>query len=165
LTHALDVVGDRWTLLIVRDLMPRNLHEYQDILNSPQGHLTNILADRLRRLTAAGLLRCIPHPRSGTCKLYDLTAFGKELIHSLLESPSGPVVISTAPGCRRNWPNAWMWTVTVSCTVCWNGPNAGRSTPGVRACVCAARRCVQQSGRLHKASQAGFDGPDGRLGA
>ncbi|NJD08165.1 MAG: helix-turn-helix transcriptional regulator [Methylococcaceae bacterium] len=85
LAHALDIVGDRWTLLIVRDLMLRNLHEYKDILNSFEGISTNILADRLRRLTEAGLVRCVPHPRSGTRKLYYLSASGKDLIHSLLE--------------------------------------------------------------------------------
>lgn len=85
LSHALDIVGDRWTLLIVRDLMLRNLHEYKDILNSFEGISTNILADRLRRLTDSGLVRSVPHPLSGNRKLYYLTEAGKALIHTLVE--------------------------------------------------------------------------------
>ncbi len=85
LAHALDLIGDRWTLLIVRDLLFRNLHEYKEILNSFEGISTNILSDRLRRLVQAGLVKCAPHPESGTRKLYYLTTAGKGLIHTMIE--------------------------------------------------------------------------------
>lgn len=85
LAHALDILGDRWTLLIVRDLMLRNLHEYTDILRSFEGISTNILADRLRRLSEAGLVRTLPHPKRGARKLYCLTESGKGLVHVLVE--------------------------------------------------------------------------------
>lgn len=85
LAHALDIIGDRWTLLIVRDLMLRNLHEYKDILNSYEGISTNILADRLQRLMQVGLLKSIPHPENKTRKLYYLTASGKALIRTMME--------------------------------------------------------------------------------
>ncbi len=85
LAHALDIIGDHWTLLIVRDLMLRNLHEYKDILNSFEGISTNILADRLRRLAQAGLVKSVAHPENKTRKLYYLTPSGKALIHSMVE--------------------------------------------------------------------------------
>jgi DNA-binding HxlR family transcriptional regulator len=85
LAHALDLIGDRWTLLIVRDLMFRNLHEYKDLLNSFEGISTNILADRLRRLVQAGLIKSVAHPESKTRKLYYLTPSGKSLIHVMIE--------------------------------------------------------------------------------
>jgi DNA-binding HxlR family transcriptional regulator len=85
LAHALDIICDRWTLLIVRDLMLRNLHEYKDILKSFEGISTNILADRLKRLVLAGLLKSIPHPESKTRKLYYLTPAGKALINTMIE--------------------------------------------------------------------------------
>lgn len=85
LAHALDVVGDRWTLLIVRDLMLRNLHEYKDFLNSFEGISTNILADRLRRLMQTGLISTVAHPQHRTRKLYYLTPAGKGLIRVMVE--------------------------------------------------------------------------------
>lgn len=85
LAHALDIIGDRWTLLIVRDLMLRNFHEYKDILNSFEGISTNILSDRLRRLVDLGLVKSAPHPDSRTRKLYYLTPAGKALIHPMIE--------------------------------------------------------------------------------
>lgn len=85
LAHALDIIGDRWTLLIVRDLLLRNLHEYKELLNSFEGISTNILADRLRRLVQTGLVKSVPHPESKTRKLYYLTPSGKALVHVMLE--------------------------------------------------------------------------------
>lgn len=83
--HALDIIGDRWTLLIIRDLMFRNIHEYKDILGSFEGISTNILSDRLKRLTQARLIDSIDHPDSKTRKLYYLTPAGKSLIYVMME--------------------------------------------------------------------------------
>lgn len=83
--HALDIIGDRWTLLIIRDLMFRNIHEYKDILGSFEGISTNILSDRLKRLTQARLIDSIGHPESKTRKLYYLTPEGKNLIYVMME--------------------------------------------------------------------------------
>lgn len=54
--RALDVLGDRWTLLILRDLMG-GLYRYNDILENCQGMSPNVLSDRLKRLEAEGLVR------------------------------------------------------------------------------------------------------------
>jgi DNA-binding HxlR family transcriptional regulator len=55
IAQTLDVVGDRWTLLIIRDLMA-GLHRYNDILESCSGMSPNVLSDRLKRLEAEGLV-------------------------------------------------------------------------------------------------------------
>ncbi len=56
ISGALDIVGDKWTLLVVRDLF-LNKHRYGDFLASPEAIPTNILADRLKRLEAAGIVK------------------------------------------------------------------------------------------------------------
>jgi DNA-binding HxlR family transcriptional regulator len=76
IANALDIVGDRWTLVLMRDLMFRNLHEYKDFLESPEGIATNILSARLKSLTEAGIT---------TKKLYYLTGKGKTLMPLLIE--------------------------------------------------------------------------------
>ena len=53
---ALDVIGDRWTLLIVRELLLRGACRYTDLKNGLPGIATNLLADRLRELEAAGIV-------------------------------------------------------------------------------------------------------------
>ena len=80
---ALDILGDRWTLLIVRDLMFFGKHEFKDFLAGEEGISTNILSERLKRLSDYGLVDVIPHPEVGTRKLYFLTRSGKDLVHTL----------------------------------------------------------------------------------
>ncbi len=82
---ALDIVGDHWTLLIVRDLMLSDRHEYKDLLSADEGISSNILSDRLSKLTKAGIVASAPHPKSARRKLYYLTEMGKGLIHILLD--------------------------------------------------------------------------------
>jgi DNA-binding HxlR family transcriptional regulator len=55
ITNSLDLLGDKWTLLIVRDLV-LGKKKYQEFLSSPEGIATNILADRLKRLQEAGII-------------------------------------------------------------------------------------------------------------
>jgi len=75
---ALDVIGDKWTLLIVRDLF-LGRSRYGEFLEAGEGIPTNILAGRLRRLEAAGLVerRLAPRPRSRYA--YRLTRSGRRL--------------------------------------------------------------------------------------
>jgi DNA-binding HxlR family transcriptional regulator len=75
---TLDAVGDRWSLLVVRDLM-RGKRRYAEFLESSEGIPTNILADRLKRLQAAGIIsgrRYSVHPPRLE---YQLTAKGEDL--------------------------------------------------------------------------------------
>lgn len=85
IAHALDIIGDRWTLLVVRDLLLKGIHEYKDLLQSVVGISTNILSERIKRLEDAGLLKSTAHPDNKSRKLYYLTPVGKNLIYSLVE--------------------------------------------------------------------------------
>ncbi|HTQ69712.1 MAG TPA: winged helix-turn-helix transcriptional regulator [Solirubrobacteraceae bacterium] len=76
---ALDVVGDRWTLLIVRELMLRGSARYTDIREGLPGIATNLLADRLRELEREGLLARRPAPPPVAAMLFELTDRGREL--------------------------------------------------------------------------------------
>jgi len=81
--RALDVVGERWTLLIVRELLlgPRR---YNELLEDLPGIGTNLLADRLKMLTEIGVVRQRPARTDGRAKAYELTPFGAELRPSVL---------------------------------------------------------------------------------
>ncbi len=83
--NALDVLGDRWTLLVIRDLMLLNKHEYHEFLKGSEGIATNILSDRLKRLCGAELIQCRPHPTHKTKKIYYLTDKGKGLLPLMVE--------------------------------------------------------------------------------
>jgi DNA-binding HxlR family transcriptional regulator len=84
-SNTLELVGDRWTLLIVRDMMFFGRHEYHEFLNADEGISTNILAERLKRLTQSGVADWIPHPDDRKRKLYYLTEKGKDLLGLMME--------------------------------------------------------------------------------
>ncbi|WP_395743932.1 winged helix-turn-helix transcriptional regulator [Prosthecobacter sp.] len=75
---ALDLLGDRWTLLVIRDLM-LGRSRFKDFAGSPEGVPTNILSDRLDRLLEAGLVRQIPATEGGRRMAYELTPKGEAL--------------------------------------------------------------------------------------
>jgi DNA-binding HxlR family transcriptional regulator len=75
---TLDVLGDRWSLLVVRDLV-RGKTRYADFLESKEGIPTNILADRLKRLTQAGIVSARRYSVRPPRLEYTLTAKGEEL--------------------------------------------------------------------------------------
>jgi DNA-binding HxlR family transcriptional regulator len=76
---ALDVVGDRWTLLIVRELLSRGACRYTDLRNGLPGIATNLLSDRIRELEAADLIRREEAPPPVATTLFHLTEAGAEL--------------------------------------------------------------------------------------
>ncbi|MAS37189.1 MAG: transcriptional regulator [Anaerolineaceae bacterium] len=83
LAYSLDVIGERWTLLIVRDLLfgPRR---YTDLLNGLPGIGTNLLAKRLKELEQSGIIaqRTLPPPASST--VYELTERGRGLQDTIM---------------------------------------------------------------------------------
>ena len=83
LACALDLIGDHWTLLVIRDLLFLGRHEYKEMLKAEEGISTNILSDRLKKLEENGLIDSISHPDSARRKLYYLLPKGKDLIHVL----------------------------------------------------------------------------------
>ncbi len=79
---ALDVVGDRWTLLVVRDLRGGK-RRYGDLQRSAESIPTNILAERLKRLERAGLVQRIQYSEHPPRAEYELTAAGQGLGETL----------------------------------------------------------------------------------
>ncbi len=75
---ALDFVGDRWTLLVIRDLIAGKAR-YGDFLASAEKIPTNILAERLRRLEREGLVARVPYSTRPPRMEYHLTPEGREL--------------------------------------------------------------------------------------
>jgi DNA-binding HxlR family transcriptional regulator len=75
---ALDVVGDRWTLLVIRDLFGGKTR-YGEFLASPEKIPTNILAERLKRLEREGLIARVPYSTRPPRMEYHLTPEGREL--------------------------------------------------------------------------------------
>jgi DNA-binding HxlR family transcriptional regulator len=79
------MLGDRWSLLIIRDMMLRGFQTYTEFMESYEGIATNILADRLRKLVAYGIVSTEPDPSDGRKLIYLLTAKGIDLAPVLTE--------------------------------------------------------------------------------
>jgi DNA-binding HxlR family transcriptional regulator len=101
--NSLDIVGDKWSLLVVRDLL-HGKHTYGELASSPERIPTNILADRLRRLEEAGIVVSSPYQERPTRYAYTLTAKGRALGDVLLafvrwgkEHIPGTVTLSESP--------------------------------------------------------------------
>src|SRR3954452_15596292 len=76
--NALDLLGDRWTLLVIRDLFA-DKHRFGDFLTSPEHIPTNILAERLKRLEHAGIITAEAYQQHPPRFEYVLTPRGREL--------------------------------------------------------------------------------------
>ena len=84
-SFALDVFGDKWSLLIIRDLLFSEKRSYGEFLSSPEGIATNILAARLKTLEERGIVNKTPDPTNGRRSLYHLTPKGTDLLPIVLE--------------------------------------------------------------------------------
>ncbi|TRX03708.1 winged helix-turn-helix transcriptional regulator [Flavobacterium gawalongense] len=82
---TLDVFGDKWSFLIIRDLMSAKECTYGDFLKSAEGIATNILASRLVMLEENGIIEKLEHPKSKAKVLYKLTRKGIDLLPVLIE--------------------------------------------------------------------------------
>ena len=82
---SLDIWGDKWSLLIIRDLMYLKECTYGDFLKAPEGIATNILASRLQLLEENKIIEKLDHPDSKAKVLYKLTRKGIDLIPILIE--------------------------------------------------------------------------------
>jgi len=78
IANTLDVIGDKWTLLLVRDLL-HGKQTYGELLDSPEAIPTNILADRLKRLEAAGIISSTAYQERPVRYAYALTEKGAAL--------------------------------------------------------------------------------------
>lgn len=84
-SSALELMGDKWTLLIVRDMMIMGKKHFGDFTASSEGIPTNILAERLRRLKSGGLITRTPYQTNPVRHEYRLTPKGLDLMPVLLE--------------------------------------------------------------------------------
>lgn len=85
ISYALDFFGDKWSLLIIRDIALEQKRFYKDFQSSKEGIATNILSDRLKKLENSGIIRSAVYEKKKTQKEYFLTQKGKDLIPILLE--------------------------------------------------------------------------------
>jgi DNA-binding HxlR family transcriptional regulator len=85
LNASVEMLGDRWSLLIVRDMMLAGARTYKTFLECYEGIATNILADRLRRLAGYGIIATKPDPSDGRKVIYVLTRKGIDLAPVLTE--------------------------------------------------------------------------------
>jgi DNA-binding HxlR family transcriptional regulator len=85
LNASVEMLGDRWSLLIIRDMMLRGARTFKEFLEGHEGIATNILADRLRRLAAYGIVSTSTDPSDGRKVIYLLTPKGIDLAPVLTE--------------------------------------------------------------------------------
>lgn len=85
INYAMEIFGDRWTLLIVRDLMFKGKTHYGEFLHSEERIATNILADRLQLLEDQGIISKKGDPSHGSKWLYSLTSKGIDLMPLLID--------------------------------------------------------------------------------
>jgi DNA-binding HxlR family transcriptional regulator len=117
IANSLDILGDKWSLLVVRDLL-HGKHTYGELALSPERIPTNILADRLKRLEGAGIITSTPYQERPVRYAYALTPKGRGLGEVLLafvrwgkqhipgtvtlkEGPAGDDVAASATNFRR----------------------------------------------------------------
>lgn len=85
ISYGLDIVGDRWTLLVLRDLIMVGKRHFRDLLAAPEAIASNILAARLKALEAQGLISRRPDPDSGRQYIYEPTTKGLDMLPVMLE--------------------------------------------------------------------------------
>ena len=83
--YALSVFGDRWSLLIVRDLAVKGVKTYAELLDGWEGISTNILAQRMKHLEEKGIVKKRKNPANWRSSLYELTPKGRDLAPLLSE--------------------------------------------------------------------------------
>lgn len=85
LNASVEMLGDRWSLLIIRDMTLLGYRSFKQFLNSHERIATNILANRLRRLESYGIITSSPDPSDGRKLIYSLTKKGQDLAPVLTE--------------------------------------------------------------------------------
>jgi DNA-binding HxlR family transcriptional regulator len=106
LAAALDRVGERWTLLVIRELLP-GPKRYSDLRDGLPGIAANLLAQRLRTLEADGLIRKRRLPKPAPATVYELTDLGRELEPTLLALTRWGSRFMAAPGADEVVRTSW----------------------------------------------------------
>jgi DNA-binding HxlR family transcriptional regulator len=108
LARGLDVVGDRWTLLIVRELLSLGPARYADLLRGLPGIATNLLANRLREMEAAGLLTRSELPRPAKATVFELTDRGAALEGVMREYVKWGAPMMSSPEPNETFRAHWL---------------------------------------------------------
>ena len=122
---GLEVFGDKWTLLIIRDMMFAGKRHYREFLASDEGISSNILADRLAMLVAVGIITKADDPSHKLKAIYSLTAKGIDLL---------PIIAQIS-----RWSRAYM---PVDPALAATGEARDRAGPGGAEAQMAALRAV-----------------------
>lgn len=85
ITNTLDLIGDKWTLIVIRDMLFFGRKQFGDFLESPEGISTNILTERLKRLEKHGIIEKHSYQENPVRYEYFLTKIGHDLEPVLLE--------------------------------------------------------------------------------
>jgi DNA-binding HxlR family transcriptional regulator len=85
ISTTLDILGDKWSLLIIRDMIFKGKNTYGDFLSAEEKIATNILADRLATLETGDIIEKQVHPDSKAKVLYSITQKGIDLVPALVE--------------------------------------------------------------------------------
>ncbi len=85
ISFSLDLFGDRWSLLVLRDMVFGARRHFREFLDAGEGIATNVLADRLTRLERAGVITKDTDPADGRRTIYSLTEAGLDVVPVLLE--------------------------------------------------------------------------------
>ncbi|MCA0178197.1 MAG: helix-turn-helix transcriptional regulator [Actinobacteria bacterium] len=104
--RSLDVIGDRWSLLIVRELLIRGACRYSDLQSGLPGIATNMLAGRLRELEASGVITALKAEPPVATRLFELTERGRQLERVLdaIAAWGGPLMASVgADAFHTHW--------------------------------------------------------------
>jgi DNA-binding HxlR family transcriptional regulator len=112
---GLEVFGDRWTLLVVRDLMFGGKRHYREFLHSDEGISSNILADRLNMLVEQGIVTRTGDPTHKQKAIYSLTETGIALLPVLVQMgiwgskhrPASPELAKFSLGLEKGGPTLW----------------------------------------------------------
>ena len=137
LARALDVVGERWTLVIVQELLKRS-SRYSELARRLPGIGTNVLADRLRKLEAAGVVERIPGP-VGEGVTYALTDRGTGLSDALEALRRWGVSYLTDPAADGSAPvTSSTCTTSRASTPCTTPSSDSSSTTSPRRCASPA---------------------------
>ena len=111
---GLEVFGDKWTLLVIRDIMFAGKRHYREFLASDEGISSNILADRLAMLVAAGIISKAGDPSHRLKAIYSLTEKGIDLLPIIAQisrwsrtyMPVDPLLAATGEARNRAGPGA-----------------------------------------------------------
>jgi DNA-binding HxlR family transcriptional regulator len=106
---SLDLLGERWTLLIVRELLLRGPSRYTDLRKGLPGIATNLLAERLRGLEDAGVVLREEAPPPIATTLYSLTPRGEELRRVIYELGRWGAPLMRDPDAEGAFQSHWLW--------------------------------------------------------